>query len=143
MMTPDEYRESMRRMKFRAYALGERLENPADHPLVKPSQNAVAATYEIGQECDSCASLGGCGSHVSGKRVSRFTHTHRSTADLISKVKMQRELGQRTGTCFQRCVGMDAINAISSTTYEMEAELGGESPPAFHGLFAAMSRKTT
>ena len=26
--------------------------------------------------------------------------------------KMQRRMGQLTGTCFQRCVGMDAANAL-------------------------------
>jgi len=26
--------------------------------------------------------------------------------------RMQRRLGQLTGTCFQRCVGMDALNAL-------------------------------
>ena len=31
--------------------------------------------------------------------------------------KMQRKLGQLTGTCFQRCVGMDALNSLHSTTY--------------------------
>ena len=112
MMTPEEYRESLKRMKFKAYALGEPVEKPTEHPLIVPSQNAVAATYEIGQVEDACSGLGGCCSHVSGQGISRFTHTHRCCEDLINKVKMQRELGQRTGTCFQRCVGMDAINAL-------------------------------
>lgn len=26
-----------------------------------------------------------------------------------------------TGACFQRCVGMDALNAVFSTTYEIDA----------------------
>ena len=34
--------------------------------------------------------------------------------------KMQRALGQRTGTCFQRCVGMDAINSCFSITYDID-----------------------
>ena len=33
---------------------------------------------------------------------------------------MQRKLGQLTGTCFQRCVGMDAFNALHSVTYEID-----------------------
>lgn len=37
---------------------------------------------------------------------------------------MQRLLGQKTASCFQRCVGMDAFNAIYSTTYEMDKEYG-------------------
>jgi 4-hydroxybutyryl-CoA dehydratase/vinylacetyl-CoA-Delta-isomerase len=37
---------------------------------------------------------------------------------------MQRLLGQKTGACFQRCVGMDAINAVDSVTFEMDRKLG-------------------
>ena len=33
---------------------------------------------------------------------------------------MQRKLGQLTGTCFQRCVGMDAFNALHSVTFEID-----------------------
>ena len=33
---------------------------------------------------------------------------------------MQRKLGQLTATCFQRCVGMDALNSLYSTTYEID-----------------------
>ena len=42
------------------------------------------------------------------------------------KVKMQRLLGQKTASCFQRCVGMDAFNAIYSTTYEIDQAHGTE-----------------
>ena len=37
---------------------------------------------------------------------------------------MQRLLGQVTAACFQRCVGMDAINAVYSTTYEIDQKHG-------------------
>ena len=39
---------------------------------------------------------------------------------------MQRLVGQKTGACFQRCVGMDAFNAIYSTTYEIDQAHGTE-----------------
>jgi len=55
-----------------------------------------------------------------GKKINRFCHLHQSTEDLVKKVKMQRLLGQQTAACFQRCVGMDAINAVDSTTFEMD-----------------------
>jgi 4-hydroxybutyryl-CoA dehydratase/vinylacetyl-CoA-Delta-isomerase len=63
-------------------------------------------------------------SNLTGETINRFTHLHQSTADLIAKVKMQRLLGQTTGCCFQRCVGMDAFNALDSVTYEMDRALG-------------------
>ena len=37
---------------------------------------------------------------------------------------MQRLCGQKTAACFQRCVGMDAFNAVYSTTYECDAAHG-------------------
>ena len=63
-------------------------------------------------------------SHLTGKMVNRFTHVHQSCEDLLSKVKMQRLVGRMTGSCFQRCVGMDAINAVYSTTFEMDQKHG-------------------
>ena len=35
-------------------------------------------------------------------------------------------MGQKTASCFQRCAGLDAINALSAITHEMEAELNIE-----------------
>jgi len=46
--------------------------------------------------------------------------------DLIKKVKLLRVLGQKTGTCFQRCVGLDGLNATYSVTYEMDRKHGTE-----------------
>ncbi|MFZ7101051.1 MAG: 4-hydroxyphenylacetate 3-hydroxylase family protein [Peptococcaceae bacterium] len=125
MKTAQEYVESIKKLKFNAYILGEKVDNPAEHPLVKPSLNAVAATYEAANDPEY-QDLVTVTSHLTGKKINRFTHTHQSTADLVNKVKMQRLLGQKTATCFQRCVGMDAINSISITTYEMDQDLGTE-----------------
>jgi 4-hydroxybutyryl-CoA dehydratase/vinylacetyl-CoA-Delta-isomerase len=44
--------------------------------------------------------------------VNRFLHVTESVQDVVMQNRMQRRLGQLTGTCFQRCVGMDAINAL-------------------------------
>ena len=49
---------------------------------------------------------------------------------------MQRLLGQLTGSCFQRCVGMDAINAVESVVFEMDRKLGTE----YHGRFEKFLR---
>jgi len=115
MMSPEEYIESMKAMKFRTFILGERVESVAGHPLVILSRNAVAMTYFLAQDPE-CGGLGAACSHLTGRTVNRFTHIHQNTEDLVNKIKMQRLLGQMTGTFSQRCVGMDAINAISSTT---------------------------
>jgi 4-hydroxybutyryl-CoA dehydratase/vinylacetyl-CoA-Delta-isomerase len=49
---------------------------------------------------------------------------HQDTSDLIKKIKLLRILGQKTGTCFQRCVGFDGINAVYSVAYEVDKKMG-------------------
>ena len=63
-------------------------------------------------------------SNLTGEVVNRFAHLHQNTDDLKKKVKMQRLCGQKTASCFQRCVGMDAFNAVYSTTFEVDEKYG-------------------
>lgn len=118
-----EYIDSLKKMNRIAYVMGEPVSRPEDHPLIKPSTNAVAATYDL-QNDESYSDLIFAKSHLDDSQINRFTNIHRSTDDLVKKVKMQRRLGQITGTCFQRCVGMDALNALESTTFEIDKEKG-------------------
>ncbi|KGN73406.1 4-hydroxybutyryl-CoA dehydratase [Porphyromonas macacae] len=125
MMTKEEYIESLRKLDLKVYLMGKRIENPVDHPMIRPSLNSVAMSYELAQK-DEYKDLMTATSNLTGKTVNRFCHLHQSPEDLVKKVKMQRLMGQKTAACFQRCVGMDAFNAIFSTTYEMDQALGTE-----------------
>ncbi len=125
MMTAGEYIESLRKLNTVVYLFGERVENFVDHPIIRPSINSVAMTYALAQSPEY-QDLMTAVSNLTGERVNRFCHLHQSTEDLVKKVKMQRLLGQKTGSCFQRCVGMDAFNAIYSTTYEVDQKYGTE-----------------
>jgi len=120
---PEDYLESLRSLKRRVYVLGERVDDPVDHPLLRPSQNAMAETYRRGEEPEAEELLFAV-SHLTGRRVSRFAHIHQSRDDLVKKVRMQRLLGRRTATCFQRCVGMDGLNALYSVTHETDQAHG-------------------
>ncbi|HPU00467.1 MAG TPA: 4-hydroxyphenylacetate 3-hydroxylase family protein [Bacillota bacterium] len=122
-MTGSGYLQSLKKLKRRVYIRGERVDDPLEHPLVRPSVNAVAQTYELERQPEHEALIF-ARSHLSGRRINRFTHIHRSAEDLVNKVKLQRLLGQRTGTCFQRCVGLDALNALEITAFEIERDLG-------------------
>ncbi len=123
LMTGAEYVESLRKLNTRVYMFGEPIENWVDHPMIRPSINCVAMTYDLAHD-PQYADLMTAKSSLTGKTVNRFAHLHQSTEDLIKKVKMQRLLGQKTASCFQRCVGMDAINAVYSTTYETDQKYG-------------------
>lgn len=112
-------------MNLKVYYMGKLIENPVDHPMIRPSMNSVAKTYELAED-PQYQDIMTVYSPLVGKRINRFCHLHQSTEDLVNKVKMQRLMGQKTGACFQRCVGMDAFNAIFSTTYEIDKALGTE-----------------
>jgi 4-hydroxybutyryl-CoA dehydratase/vinylacetyl-CoA-Delta-isomerase len=66
---------------------------------------------------------------------------HQNTEDLVKKVKMQRLLGQKTAACFQRCVGMDAINAVDSVAYEMDNKLGTQYHERFVSFLTRMQEE--
>ena len=110
-------------IRDRVYMFGKKIENPVDDPILRPSLNSVRMTYDLAQ-VEEYQDLMTAISPYTGERVNRFTHIHQSTDDLIKKVKMQRLLGQQTASCFQRCVGMDAFNAVFSTTFEIDRAHG-------------------
>src|SRR5450432_4148878 len=116
-----DYVASLRGRNLEVYFLGERIAEPVDHPVIKPSINAVARTYDLANEQPDLASAH---SQLSGMRVNRFLHVTESVDDVVNQNKMQRKLGQLTGTCFQRCVGMDAINSLFSVTFEIDKARG-------------------
>ena len=123
MMTGAQYIESLRKLNTRVYMFGEKIENWVDHPMIRPSINCVAVTYDLAQD-PQYEDLMTATSNLTGKKINRFANIHQSTEDLKKKVKMQRLCGQKTASCFQRCVGMDAFNAEYSTTYEIDKKYG-------------------
>jgi 4-hydroxybutyryl-CoA dehydratase/vinylacetyl-CoA-Delta-isomerase len=126
MKTAKEYLDSIREMRFELYMFGERVANPADNPIIKPARNCVAATYELAEEArfPQYHNVMTATSHLTGKKINRFCHIHQSTEDLVNKSKMGRGLGVYTGSCFQRCVGMDALNTLSIVTYDIDQKYG-------------------
>jgi len=123
MKTAEQYLESLKKLKLEVYLFGEKVENPVDHPMIRPSLNSVMMTYELAHDPQH-EDLMTTQSNLTDEKINRFCNIHQSNTDLINKVKMQRLLGQKTASCFQRCVGMDAFNAVYSTTYDMDKKLG-------------------
>ncbi len=140
MKTPEQYEESLRRLNLKVYLLGERVEDTVNHPIIRPSMNSVKMTYALAQDPEH-EDLMTATSHLTGHKINRFCHIHRSTDDLIRKVKMQRLMGQKTGACFQRCVGMDAINAVDSVTFEMDRKLGTQYHERFNKFLLMMQEE--
>ncbi|MGY3346850.1 MULTISPECIES: 4-hydroxyphenylacetate 3-hydroxylase family protein [unclassified Bradyrhizobium] len=133
--TGAEYIESLRGRRLAVYLMGELVDEPVDHPVIRPSINAVARTYDLANEDPALASAI---SPFTGSDVNRFLHISQSPADLVMQNKMQRRLGQLTGTCFQRCVSMDALNSLHSVTYDVDAKHGTPYHARFTQFLARM-----
>jgi 4-hydroxybutyryl-CoA dehydratase/vinylacetyl-CoA-Delta-isomerase len=140
LMTGYQYEESLRKLNMKVYLMGELVKAPVDHPIIRPSMNSVKLTYDLAQDPQH-EDLMTATSHLNGARINRFCHLHRSTDDLVRKVKMQRLLGQKSGACFQRCVGMDAINAVDSVTFEMDRDLGTKYHERFNEFLLMMQEQ--
>jgi 4-hydroxybutyryl-CoA dehydratase / vinylacetyl-CoA-Delta-isomerase len=137
LKTPDQYVESLRALEIRAYVGGQRVESIVDNPAIAPhintvDINTVAKTYELAHMPEHREVMTAI-SHISGERIHRYTHMFQSAVDLVMKIQMLRLLGQVTGTCFQRCVGLDALNAAYAVSYEIDEAEGTD----YHQRFRA------
>ena len=113
----ESYLSSIKNRNLKIYLMGELVKEPLENPIIKPSIEAMAETYELAVREPELASVT---SPFTGEKINRFLHIAENNEDLFMQNKMQRKLGQLTGTCFQRCVGMDAFNALHSITYEVD-----------------------
>lgn len=132
--TGDEYVASLRGRNVTVYLFGEQVAEPVDHPIIRPSINALKATYDLAVEDPDLATAW---SPLIEARVNRFLHIVESPADLVAKNRMQRRLGQLTGTCFQRCAGLDTISVLHSITYDIDQKYG----TSYHARYLAFMRQ--
>ncbi len=123
--TKEDYIRSLEEQKTLIYYNGKKVEGRTTHPAFIPHINSAAKTYELAlmpEHEDLLTAV----SSITGKKINRFTHIHSSVDDLIKKVQMLRVIAHETASCFQRCVGFDAINALYMTTFEMDEKHGTE-----------------
>jgi 4-hydroxybutyryl-CoA dehydratase/vinylacetyl-CoA-Delta-isomerase len=123
MMTGSDYVESLRHLKTEVHFMGERVDSPVDHPAIRPHVNAAAVTYDLAHD-PAFAGVARAVSHLTGREINRWTHVPQTQDDLVKKVKMLRAAGRITGTCFQRCVGMDALITLESVTHDIDLKHG-------------------
>jgi len=133
----NSYLDSIKNRNLTIYLMGELIKEPLDHPIVRPSIEAMAETYELAVREPELASAT---SPYTGETINRFLHIAESNEDLFLQNKMQRKLGQLTGTCFQRCVGMDAFNALHSVTFEIDEQHNTEYHKNFINFLTEMHK---
>ena len=123
LKTAEQYYDSLRQMRPTAYILGEKVADITTHPLTKGQVAGVAQTFSLAHDPEGRKLLV-AHSDLIGEEVNRFTKLYESVDDLLTKVRMLKFLSQRTGTCYMRCSGLDALNAVGVVTYNIDAKHG-------------------
>lgn len=111
LMSGDDYRDSLRRLKPVVYVDGQRIESVADAPSLQPGVNALAFTYDAALD-PARAPLMTATPSSRGHAVNRMLHVNESAGDLLNKLEAVRLLCQETG-CAQRYLAHDALNALA------------------------------
>ena len=60
---------------LKIYLLGEKVDDYVNHPIIRPSINSMAMTYELAQQPEY-EDLMLATSHLTGEKINRFTHIH-------------------------------------------------------------------
>jgi len=130
MRSSAQYIADLMKMKHNLYIGGEKVGR--DDPRIKPGINVMSVTFDLARD-PRWEGLLTATSSLTSKKINRFTHLPQNPYDLMQKQKMIRLLAQRVGGCIQRCMGMDAIIALSIATKEMDEKYGTE----YHRRFMA------
>jgi len=122
--TAEEFKAGLRRMKPNMYKRGKLIEDPVADPVTRRTVEGHAQIFEAARD-PRYQDLMTTTSHLTGKRISRYLSVLRSPEDQIANSKMKRLMFQLTGSCTGgRCAGWAALNAMWSTTWDIDHDLG-------------------
>jgi aromatic ring hydroxylase len=117
MRTKKQYIQGLTKMKRNVYFDGELIDRTDERQM--DCINTMGTTFDEAAKPENqelCTAI----SHLTGERINRFTHIHQNTDDLHKKQDMTRMYCQKVGGCIQRCMGIDATNAIYNVSYEAD-----------------------
>ena len=124
MKTSKEYKQSLKKMRPNIYKFGELIKDVTTHPATKRTVEGHAQIFEAAQKKEYKDILT-TKSSLTGKQIVRYLSLIHSPEDMIANVRMKRLMFNLTGTCTGgRCAGFNGINAMWTTTYDMDNELG-------------------
>jgi len=117
----DQYKQRIAKLKNNIH-MGGKIVDRFDPRLVG-GVNIMAATYDFAFNPEF-KEVGVATSHLTGEKINRFCQIHQGVEDLLNKQKMTRFYSQEVGGCIQRCMGIDALNGISITSYDADQKYG-------------------
>ena len=122
MRTKAEYIQGLAKMKRNIYFNGQLIDR--DDELQQRCLDTIGTTYDEAAKPENQELLTAI-SHLTGERINRFNHIHQNADDLHKKQDMTRFLCQKVGGCIQRCMGIDATNAVYNVSYEADKQNNG------------------
>lgn len=122
MRTKQQYMEGLGKMKRNLYFNGEKIDRLDE--CQQACLDVMGITFDEAAKPEN-ADLLTAKSHLTGETINRFTHIHQNTEDLHKKQDMTRFLCRKVGGCIQRCMGIDATNAIYNVSYEADKANNG------------------
>ena len=78
----EDYLASLRGRRMNVFFMGERVPEPVDHPVIRPSINAMAETFRLASERPE---LGTVPSAIARQAINRFLHVPINPGDLVAK----------------------------------------------------------
>jgi 4-hydroxybutyryl-CoA dehydratase/vinylacetyl-CoA-Delta-isomerase len=124
LKTPDEYKESLRKLRPNIHKFGKLIQDVTTSPYTRCTVEGHAQIFAA-QHNPEYKDMVTTKSSLNGEEVSRYLSIISSPEDMIANSKMTRFIFQLTGTCTGgRCAGWNCINSMWATTYDMDKEFG-------------------
>ena len=122
MRTKEQYIDGLKKMRRNLYFNGQMIDRTDE--AQQRVLNVMGITFDAAFDPELKA-LCTATSHLTGETINRFCHIHQSTQDLHKKQDMTRALCRKVGLCIQRCMGVDAANAVNAVSYEADRQNNG------------------
>ena len=124
LKTPQQYKESLRKMRPNVYKFGELINDVTTHPATRGVVEGHAQIFAAALDPEH-ADLLTTTSHLTGERINRYLSVMQSAEHLVANCKIKRLMFNLSGTCTGgRCGGWSAINSLWAVTYDMDKQLG-------------------
>jgi len=130
LMTPEQFEESLKKLKPRIFMNGKRVESILTNKNTRTVVEANKASYAWALD-PRYRHIMTAHSPLINDVVNRYTYVSASNEDLVKKAEAGTFTSEMLGTCIYRCVGYDVFHSLASTTWEMDRDLGTNYRPRF------------
>ena len=102
MRTPEQYKESLKKMRPNVYKFGELISDVTSHPATRATVEGHAQIfqYALNPEYEDVFTTT---SSLTDNKISRYLSIIQSAEDMIANAKMKRLMFNLTGTCTGGC----------------------------------------